>query len=246
MLLIDSGNSALKCRWINAGRVEDRTFVVRDEHGLTAFAEYLRARHIDSIFLASVSDSETTQTIRSLIERNASGSLVQLKTLASLGGLSNGYIDYRQLGVDRWMALLGAYQLSDRDVIVVDAGSAITIDLLSLSKGHLGGAILPGFRTSKQRFIQMFPCIDFGNPDLKRNELPGHSTMECLNPGCFPSTVSVVNRVLLDWQQYLEAPLNVYLCGQDAALLDLQLELDHRLVPDLVFKGMLKQIELQG
>jgi hypothetical protein len=49
---------------------------------------------------------------------------------------------------------------------------------------------------------------------------------------------------LLDWLCLLERPVTVLLCGKDAGLLENNLQLEHQVVSDLVFKGMLKQIQL--
>ena len=60
-------------------------------------------------------------------------------------GVINGYRDPTQLGVDRWAALIGARSLSTRACVVVNAGTAMTVDALGASGEFLGGFIAPGF-----------------------------------------------------------------------------------------------------
>jgi len=67
--------------------------------------------------------------------------------------------------------------------------------------------------------------------------------MACIN-NQFPVTIGLINKILLDWLCLLERPVTVLLCGKDAGLLENNLQLEHQVVSDLVFKGMLKQIQL--
>lgn len=59
-------------------------------------------------------------------------------------GVSNGYHQPRQLGVDRWLAMCAAYSRHQSAVWVVDAGTATTLDHVTADGRHLGGLILPG------------------------------------------------------------------------------------------------------
>ena len=63
-------------------------------------------------------------------------------------GLSCGYGKPGNLGIDRWLALLSCWQTISREALVVDAGSAMTIDVLSGDR-HCGGYIMPGFAMMK-------------------------------------------------------------------------------------------------
>jgi type III pantothenate kinase len=59
-------------------------------------------------------------------------------------GITNSYRQPRRLGVDRWVAMIGARAESKSALCIVDAGSAITIDALDRHGMHLGGQIIPG------------------------------------------------------------------------------------------------------
>jgi type III pantothenate kinase len=60
-------------------------------------------------------------------------------------GVKNSYKVPHQLGSDRWAALIAAWQLKKAACVVVNAGTAITIDALSADGVFMGGMILPGF-----------------------------------------------------------------------------------------------------
>jgi type III pantothenate kinase len=66
-------------------------------------------------------------------------------SVRSQAGVFNSYDDPSQLGVDRWAALIGARKLSADACVVVNAGTATTIDALSSQGEFIGGIIVPGF-----------------------------------------------------------------------------------------------------
>jgi type III pantothenate kinase len=59
-------------------------------------------------------------------------------------GLRNGYRDPGQLGVDRWLAMCAAWQKFPGPLCVVDAGTAVTVDIVAADGLHSGGLIVPG------------------------------------------------------------------------------------------------------
>ncbi|MCB5183596.1 type III pantothenate kinase [Methylobacillus gramineus] len=65
-------------------------------------------------------------------------------------GLTNGYEDSTQLGIDRWAAMVAAWQHYKKSCVVVNAGTALTVDLLERTgpeQGRfVGGIIVPGLR----------------------------------------------------------------------------------------------------
>ncbi|CAN0506544.1 unnamed protein product, partial [Phaeothamnion confervicola] len=60
-------------------------------------------------------------------------------------GVTNLYDDPSQLGVDRWAALIGARKNSPDACLVINAGTATTIDALSAKGEFIGGIIVAGF-----------------------------------------------------------------------------------------------------
>jgi len=247
MLLIDSGNSSIKCRLLQSGIATDRVFDRYRANGLEDFGAYLKTLDVADIYVASVASDEVQLQLLHQLSTHSIAQLKILETLPALDGIKNAYQDYRQLGVDRWLALLGASETCASDSIVIDAGSAITIDLLSKRLGHLGGAILPGFHCDRQRFQGMFPNIDFSTLKTSGHQQPGKSTIQCLHPQESPANSNSLRRFIEQWRNYLSAPVEILLCGQDAALAAASFdEITYRIVPDLVFTGMLKQIECLG
>ena len=126
-LLLDVGNSAIKWR-------------LGDAHGLrqdggesdtiaalcTALADY-RWCHVALASVASdEADSELIDALQSLRETPVWRAVPQSACL----GVTNSYADPRTMGVDRWVAMIGAWCEFGGPLCVVDAGTAITVDVL--------------------------------------------------------------------------------------------------------------------
>ncbi len=65
-------------------------------------------------------------------------------------GVHNSYENPGQLGADRWAALIGARHRHRDACLVVNAGTALTIDMLSADGVFLGGIIVPGYTSMRQ------------------------------------------------------------------------------------------------
>ena len=68
-----------------------------------------------------------------------------VSSAASFKTVTNGYKDYSQLGADRWMAVIAAHQRKpDQHSVIIDCGSAITVDAVTVDGQHKAGPIIPG------------------------------------------------------------------------------------------------------
>lgn len=140
ILLIDNGNSRLK--WALASdshQVERSGTVAGPDVPETALTD-----RVDRIVIASVRGGEYYDRLMSWAEAVRPGQVTSLQTPAERHGLVNAYADPGRLGVDRWLAMLGAWRRRAGAFLLVDAGTAVTLDLVDAHGQHQGGAILPG------------------------------------------------------------------------------------------------------
>ena len=146
-LLVDIGNTRVKWACAGTGPLSAPGAAVHRGTDPAMLAELLARlpAGIDSIRLASVARNEVTAAVTELLERHYGQPVQRAATAAVAGALRNGYRDWRQLGVDRWLALRAAYASAPGEAAcVVDAGTAVTVDSLAPGGHHLGGLILPG------------------------------------------------------------------------------------------------------
>lgn len=223
-LLLDIGNSRTKAVLHQAG-----VLTLLSGHQ----AEFLQSYAIDSVFCASVAAAERIEQVR-----QESGLLSQswclIRSEAEKNGLKNQYQQPALLGVDRWLAMLGAKELYPaQDLLVIDAGTALTLDWVGADGQHLGGWIIPGFRLQQQAVIGHTAKV-FNNSMQHAEVAIGTDTSSCLQNGCLAAAVAVVKQAV-QMQQLQQ----IVLTGGDAPLLVPHLQAEQcELDPLLIFRGL--------
>ena len=140
---------------------------------------------------------------------------------------------------------MGGFSVAESDVMIIDAGSAITVDLLKKDGQHLGGAILPGFNTSLERFKTMLNVADFNHTDINANQLPGCSTESCIHINYGDSVKTYLGQLIDRWFGLLADDAILIVSGGDAGLVETNAQHATLHIPDLVFRGMRQQLESQ-
>lgn len=162
------------------------------------------------------------------------------KTTKTLSGVRNGYEDITQLGVDRWLALVAAWQRVKNDLILFDLGTAMTADYVRADGNHLGGYIVPGLNAMKSVLGQRTRDVQVRERDssLLLSEDPATNTVDAVNFG--------LERVQLGWikscievgtQIFGNTP-TLFLTGGDLAVIDLCQLFSFQHSPDLVLEGL--------
>ncbi|MFZ9336446.1 MAG: type III pantothenate kinase, partial [Burkholderiaceae bacterium] len=72
---------------------------------------------------------------------------------AAEAGLTNGYDHPTRLGADRWVALVAAHRERATNQLVVNAGTALTVDALAADGRFLGGVIAPGVQLMREALV---------------------------------------------------------------------------------------------
>lgn len=238
MILIDSGNSTLKTQYCREGNLV-ASFSTSYQPGWDqCLARWLKELPATSCTFASVLDSTRQKLMDNCLADCFGSSVTRLLSQARSLGVTNGYSHPEQLGVDRWLALIAAARISSGDCIVVDAGSAITLDLLRSDGTHLGGAILPGVNTTLEDFKRVFRHIDFTDSAISQNQHPGCSTEAAIQIEYGLDSIVRLSGLVNRWSGLFDEDAEIILAGGDAARIQKIIEQPSRIVPDLVFQGM--------
>ncbi|MCX7166181.1 MAG: type III pantothenate kinase [Rhodocyclales bacterium] len=174
------------------------------------------------------------EAIRQRIEAMAAGlelPLTWLTSTAAACGVSNGYDSPRQLGADRWAALIAARSLHAGSCVVVMAGTATTVDALDDKGVFRGGLILPGLalmRSALARNTAGLPHAAGHYQSLPTN------TDDAIVSGAIHATLGAIERM----HSTLGKDALYMLSGGAAAELAPHLDLRHRLIDDLVLEGL--------
>lgn len=146
ILEVDAGNSALKWRVLKEELpVDSGRFLLEEHpHALKPVLEKYPDL-INSARVVSVAGEDFNHKLKVDLHLFGVESVCFAEVERQRAGVRCGYRDLNQLGVDRWVAVLAAAQEFSGPLVVIDAGSAITIDFVSAGKEHVGGYILPGW-----------------------------------------------------------------------------------------------------
>jgi len=148
-LLIDAGNTRIKWALVEAGGnswQHSGVLPVEQASGLPQFfAGCFDKLGMDpqnmQIWASNVAGEDIAQHIRNIGAGQRPRFIVAREEQC---GVRNGYASASQLGSDRWAALIAAWHLVRGECLVVNCGTATTIDTLSMQGEFLGGLILPG------------------------------------------------------------------------------------------------------
>lgn len=154
--------------------------------------------------------------------------------------LINDYTDQSTLGVDRWLTAMGAWKIYGEDLIVINAGTAITIDLIQIDQkrnAHFsGGMILPGIAISLGILNNSTNLID---TEIGQSQYPSLNTKDAVTTGILTSIQGAVNLVC----KKLPSDLPILLTGGDADLIYDQSEEDWKskikIESNLIFEGLM-------
>ncbi len=238
MILLDCGNSQLKAQAWRDDRLVASCAIAYRRPWLERFSIWLDAQVADRCCIASVLGGERGAALDACLAARFGDAVTRFRSEAAAPGVRSAYAEPATLGVDRWLALVGAAGLGVGDCFIVDAGSAITLDLLRADGTHLGGAILPGVNTSQTDFEGIFHYLDFADPAIGRVGEPASSTAAAIHVDYARDSLEELCSLVQRWQIHMAKNAPVLLAGGDAPLVARALDHPCRLVPDLVFRGM--------
>jgi type III pantothenate kinase len=233
ILCIDSGNSRVKLGlgdrhgWQRTAALPRQQLLTDLEKTLAAWPRPQRA------MACNVAGSAVAADIAAILGRLA----IPLAWLASSecrGEVRNGYDRPEQLGADRWAALIGARQLHAGACLVVGAGTATTVDLLTADGVFRGGLILPGLALMRRSLAGAAAQL----PDARgrHHEVP-RNTDDAIVSGAIEATVGAIERI---YRRIVGQPTPAcLLTGGAAAELEPHLQLPLRRIDDLVLQGLL-------
>jgi len=234
-LLIDIGNTRIKWQ-----QRDDKDILLTDSILVEEFmdVDFSTIKSIKKIIISNVNHSIVLDKLKEILSKFKC--LIIEANSISNKYLINDYEDHKTLGIDRWLTALGAWKLYQRPLLVINAGTAITIDLVELgkeSKAHFkGGMILPGVAISLAVLNNSTNLID---TEIGKSQYPSLNTKDAVTTGIMTSIQGAVNLVCRN----LPSSLPILLTGGDANLIYEQAEDDWKsrikLEGNLIFEGLL-------
>ena len=238
-LFLDIGNTAMKWRLNlpDGGRRQGGHAHQRDWWGLAAeLAQCCAQQPPELLWVGSVAGREADVELAQALQAVLGVAPRFYYSPAADLGLRNAYADPARLGVDRWLAVVEAWHRQGA-AIIVDCGSALTIDAVDAGGTHLGGYIVPGLtmlRTSLFRGTAQVRVTD----QLTASLAPGRSTSAGVENGVLRMSVAFITDVVVELRKTLTDTCPVFMTGGDAAVLQPHLPFATLADADIVLDGL--------
>ena len=242
-LLIDVGNTRLKWGSLSRGRIE-RTGSIRlevlHESGFSALTTRL-PRSPETILVSNVAGPGFAARLASVLGIHCNVEVHFARSEKSACGVINSYRQPRLLGVDRWVAMIGARAESPSAWCIVDAGTAVTIDALDRTGRHLGGQIIPGLHAMAQALESDTSDIGgaggTGRDPGAGLELFASTTRQAVRNGSLSAICGAVERAVRAMRRGGHRT-RIVLTGGDASRILKQLDGKALHCPHLVLQGL--------
>ena len=194
---------------------------------------------VDGVVLATV-----VPDLKEVFE-NVSETLFQKKPIIVNSDLPIGlkiwYKNPRQVGADRIANAVGARVLYGTPAIVIDFGTAVTFDIISLGGEYLGGVILPGMGLSRDILHERTALLPWVNI-IKPNEVLGRDTVSAIQSGIYWGFVGMVKylvkRLKASVFSGFEGDVKVIATGGYVSYFLSDLEEVHHFDSNLTLKGL--------
>lgn len=200
-LEIDAGNSFIKWRLSAQGQEVSRGRLAKAAFTPTQLAAVVGAVP-DAVWVASVLGAAFEQQLSQWCRQHWQLAPCYARTQASCAGVRNSYQQPERMGVDRWLAMVAAFsrrrQCGPGGLVVVDCGSAITIDYLDQNGQHQGGYIIPGLTTMQRSLLRHTAQIRYEAAPLKVSLKPGNNTADAVTQGALFALHALAQRLAQD------------------------------------------------
>lgn len=230
-LYLDIGNSSIK----GAYKMGTQWMVMTDERLFSALelVNWIQQHpdSFDKIVLASVRE-DVSEAIKKELNQHE----IMEVTVSNIPRDLLNYETPKTLGIDRFLSCFGATNQTNKSVVVIDAGTATTIDFMDQDDVYHGGVIIPGlwgFTEVLSRTAPALPFVEFEIP----KQWPGKNTTDSLKWGQAGfyqiGILGIINRYEEDFGDY-----EIFITGGNATAIDSMFDRETKVRPFLVFEGI--------
>jgi type III pantothenate kinase len=238
-LLIDVGNTRIKWQLISGEYDSADKSYSGSLQDLSTLIKTLDNHELD-VLVAAVNQ---TEELKKLLGPGNFRSIAVANSQLSQGGVINSYVHPERMGVDRWLAMIAAFEQNKsndqhKGIIVVDAGSALTIDIVSVNGQHQGGYIVPGLLMAQQALftnterVMKYDEAAVNDGEYDKYKKLGNNTIQCVEYGVINQMIALVKQVSEEYLDY-----KIFFTGGDGELLADYLKAG-MVDKDLVLKGL--------
>lgn len=202
ILLIDIGNTRMKWALVEGQKsIAQITFTSQGSFSENLSSSLIelclkKSWQIEQIICSSVISIEQTNSLQTAFKETYPNTLwKQINGLALIEKISTSYLSPAQLGSDRRAMIIAAQNLfPQKNTLIVSAGTATTLDMITAQAHHLGGWILPGVSLMKDSLMQGTVRLAMDSSVIE-GEYPieiGIDTQSSINHGVLASQLGAI------------------------------------------------------
>ena len=242
ILLVDVGNTRIKWADLDGGRLGRGHAALHARWtAATCTQRLFRGRLPAQLWATSVARPEMRHAL-ARAARRAGVKATFVSVPRRGGGVAVGYREPWRLGVDRFVAMVGAHALFARSALcVVGVGTALTVDLLGADGHHHGGAIIPGPALMAEALFTRTHGIRRraqGGSMERKSHLFARSTRAAVVQGARYAAAALIDRAAEEGRAVLGASPLVVLTGGGGETVRPLLRSASVGVADLVLRGL--------
>jgi len=218
IILIDIGNSRTKYTSL----VDDQLSATIQIDNKDFLPDYFSRsfNQASKIVVANVAKSTLTAELEIWCKATGIG-FIQVHSEQQKNTLISAYQKPTQLGIDRWLALLAATHLYPQEnVLIIDAGTATTIDLVASNGQHHGGWILAGIKALFNSILSHSTLVH-AQSKATASLAFGKNTTDNVNNACWAATLGMINQAITQAQQQVKIDHIVLTGGNGQALTEM-------------------------
>ncbi len=237
ILELDCGNTRVKWRVRNESTIVMRGAFLTSDGFNAATSDDLAHAKITRVLIGSVLNDDYARKLASWSIGCLGVNPEFAVSEPRCNGVVNGYQQPEKLGVDRWLAILAAKAKTPSACVLVDCGSAITVDLVTSQGEHLGGYIAPGLRLMRDALSMKTTAIKLSQIGYPENDFPGRNTVAAVKSAELAMITGLVDHAKSVLRNYETNGASLLVTGGDGEWLVESLK-DGIYQEDLVLDGL--------
>jgi len=242
ILTVDIGNSRIKWASWQADKIVARGVVAYTaDKSADVFDELFSVVEKPAfIFAVCVAGNKLSTGLDEWSKQYWQLDVEYLKTEKQFNNIINAYEKPEQHGADRWAAVVAGYQSCPGfSVCVINAGTAITFDLINKNGQHLGGYILPSYVTMHKALLADTANVKSAfNVQFYEHSVP-NNTNDAVNQGLHKLLQAGIREICRFANQKMDSPMQIIISGGFAKTIlaypDMPVMIHQ---PDLVMQGL--------
>jgi type III pantothenate kinase len=240
-LLVDIGNTRIKWARLAGTTLSEQSAAPHAGWTADTFVESIldSGPRAGRVLIGNVGGARMAAVAREALSKAWSIEPEFIASTKAAGGVRSSYPEPAKLGVDRWLAMIGARSLERGAVCVVSVGTAMTIDGLDASGRHLGGVIVPGPELMVSSLLKNTSEIARrAQQGTTSDRLFADNTLGAIHQGAEHALAALIERSVQSIASEVAQSPKLLLTGGGAARVAKAVHLSHQVILDLVLRGL--------